>query len=273
MRTWFDVSNVLTRSANITHVGRLWLCRKCNIVFIIKLPSWQPTHGVDPNWYLTPCASIILKNLVHKMLLNCFEPISMSVTPLHLLGSLRFPIFVTGTTGPSCHSSKSASLCQNRLRCSKRLARLFLVSDLNASGGTSASPGEQVQDNHSKNILVLMRLTGSYVGLVKKSCANNACFLKYTFMKKGTIVPSCSSPVSCWSCQIAQTWCSSASSFSCSSSVTFSASPLSSDASPPSAGLSEWGEFSSSSDVCGETGHCMGRFALFVLGSTQNLYI
>ena len=42
-----------------------------------------------------------------------------------------------------------------------------------------------------------MMPTGSYVGLVQNSRANNARFLKYNFMKKGTIVPSYSSPVSC----------------------------------------------------------------------------
>ena len=47
-----------------------------------------------------------------------------------------------------------------------------------------------------------MMPAGSYVGLVQNSRANNVRannvrFLKYTFMKKGTIVPSYSSPVSC----------------------------------------------------------------------------
>ena len=109
MRIWFQVSKALTRLANITHVGRLWLFHKYNIVFIVKLPSWHPTPGVDPNWYLTPCSSIILNNLVHKMLLKIFKPRSMSVTPLSLLGSLRFPIFGTSTTQSLCHSEKSTS--------------------------------------------------------------------------------------------------------------------------------------------------------------------
>ena len=132
----------------------------------------------------------------------------------------------------------------------------------------------QVEDNHSKTvILVLMIPTGSSVGLVQNSHANNVHFLKHSFTKKGTIVPFYSSPVSCWSCQIAQTWCSSASSFSRFSSGTFSASPSSSDASPPSPGSSAPGASPSLSDACRETGHCMGRFALFELGSTQNLYL
>ena len=76
------------------------------------------------------------------MLLNIFEPRSMSVTPLHLLGSLRFPIFGTGTTRPSCHSAKSTSSCQNLLRRSRRVAKFFSVSDLDTSGGTSLSPGD-----------------------------------------------------------------------------------------------------------------------------------
>ena len=53
MRTWFDVSNAFTRFSNRTHVGRLWAWRKCIIVLIVKLSSWHPTPGVDPNWYLT----------------------------------------------------------------------------------------------------------------------------------------------------------------------------------------------------------------------------
>ena len=42
MRTWFDVSNAFTKSSNRTHVGRLWVWRKRNNVYIVKLPSWTP---------------------------------------------------------------------------------------------------------------------------------------------------------------------------------------------------------------------------------------
>ena len=31
--------------------------------------------------------------------------------------------------------------------------------------------------------------------------------------------------------------------------------------------------YPSSSDACEETGHCMGRFALLGIGSTQNLHV
>ena len=34
MRTRFEVPKAFNKSANITHVGRLWLCHNCNIVFI-----------------------------------------------------------------------------------------------------------------------------------------------------------------------------------------------------------------------------------------------
>ena len=108
-RTWLDVSNALTKSANKTQVGRLWACRKCRSVLIVKLSSWQPTPGVDPNWYLTQCNLMILNNHVQSMELNIFEPMSMRVTPRHLLGSPRSPLLGTGTTRPSCHSSKSIS--------------------------------------------------------------------------------------------------------------------------------------------------------------------
>ena len=40
---WLEVSNALTRSANITNIGKLWLYRRCNIVLILNLPSWHPT--------------------------------------------------------------------------------------------------------------------------------------------------------------------------------------------------------------------------------------
>ena len=75
---WLELLNALTSSANI-----------CNIVLIVKLPSWHTTPGVDPNWYFAPCFLVVLNNLVHRMLLNIFDLISISVTPLHLLGSLR----------------------------------------------------------------------------------------------------------------------------------------------------------------------------------------
>ena len=100
---WFKVSKALTRSANMTHVGRLWLWRKCSIALIVKLTSWHPTPGVEPNWYLTPCSLMMWNNRVHRIELNIFEPRSISVTPRHLLGSLRSPIFGTGITCPSCH--------------------------------------------------------------------------------------------------------------------------------------------------------------------------
>ena len=86
-RTWFDMSNAFTRLANRTHVGRLWLWRKCNNVLIVKLPYWHPTPGVDPNWYLTPCSLIILNNRVHNMLLNspCAHVLCAHVTCAHRL--------------------------------------------------------------------------------------------------------------------------------------------------------------------------------------------
>ena len=115
MRMCLEVSKAFTKS-NVTQVGRLWLFRNCNIVLIVKLPSCHPTNGVDLNWYLTPCTSIILNSCVHRMLEKIIDPRSMSVTPRQFLGSLRFPLFGNGTTQPSCHSSKSASSCQQEFR-------------------------------------------------------------------------------------------------------------------------------------------------------------
>ena len=50
--SWFIVSKSLTRSVNTPHKGKLWVCLVCSIVFSVKGPSWQPTPGVEPNWYL-----------------------------------------------------------------------------------------------------------------------------------------------------------------------------------------------------------------------------
>ena len=36
---WFEVSNALKRSANMTNVGKLLLYLRCSIVLIVKLPS------------------------------------------------------------------------------------------------------------------------------------------------------------------------------------------------------------------------------------------
>ena len=109
---WLEVSNALTRSKNITNVGRLWLYRRCNIFLIVKLLCWHPTSGMEKNCYFTPCFLIILNNLVHRILMNIFDPISISVSPLHLLGSPRSLILGTGTSWPSWHSVKSVSLFQ-----------------------------------------------------------------------------------------------------------------------------------------------------------------
>ena len=67
------------------------------MVYIVKVPSWHPTPGEEPNWYLTPCFLIILNNLLQIRLLNALDPMSISFTPLHLLGSERCPFLGTGT--------------------------------------------------------------------------------------------------------------------------------------------------------------------------------
>ena len=126
----------------------------------------------------------------------------MSVTPLHLLGSLRFPLFGTGTTRPSCHSSKSTLSCQNELRCSKRLARLFFVSDLNASGGTLLSPGALpffnfaiACCNYSHVISESSSIISDRCGM-ESSVSHTTCrWFVYTFSKCGPITDSFSASV------------------------------------------------------------------------------
>ena len=74
------------------------------------------------------------------MLLNTLDLMSISVTPRHLSGLERSPLFGTGTSCPSCHSEKSASPSQYWLKKVRRCARFALLSDLNAFGGTLLSP-------------------------------------------------------------------------------------------------------------------------------------
>ena len=76
------------------------------MVFIVKVPSWHPNPGEEPNWYLTPCFLIILDNLFQIRLLNTLDPMPIRFTPLRLLVSERSTFLGTGTTWPSCHSSK-----------------------------------------------------------------------------------------------------------------------------------------------------------------------
>ena len=81
-------------------------------------------------------------NRVHMMMLKIFDPRSISVTPCHLLGSIRFPLFGTGITWPSFHSAKSTSLSQNEFRNANSVLKFPSVSALNAYGGTSFNPGD-----------------------------------------------------------------------------------------------------------------------------------
>ena len=66
---------------------------------------------------------------------------SIRVTPIHLLGSVVSTFLGTGTTWPSCYSSKSDWLCQNWLYNSRIQERFASSSALNALGGTPFSPG------------------------------------------------------------------------------------------------------------------------------------
>ena len=102
---WLEVSKDFTRSASSTQLGKLWLCRRFSKVFKENILSWNPTHGVEPNLYLTPCYFMILNACPHGMILNIFYPMSISVTPSHLLVSDKNPLFSTGTIWLSWHSS------------------------------------------------------------------------------------------------------------------------------------------------------------------------
>ena len=56
------------------------------------------------------------------------------MTLRHLLGSLRSPLFGTGTTCPSCHLSNSVSSFQNALSKSRRRVKFFSERGFKASG-------------------------------------------------------------------------------------------------------------------------------------------
>ena len=81
------------------------------------------------------------------MLLNIFYPISISVTPIQFLGSLRSLLLGTGTCWTSCNSVKSVSSNQQELKKFIKVSRFCSSSNLNALGGTLLSPGDLPFDN------------------------------------------------------------------------------------------------------------------------------
>ena len=138
---WLGVSKYLTRSVNATEMGRLCLFCKCIRVFKVNLTSWHPNTGVYPNWYLAPCAFMILNDCLHMMLLNIFVPMSIKVMPRHLLVFDRSPIFGPGTIWTLCHSSKSVSSRHYLLKKSRRWVRLSSLISLKGFDGTFFGPG------------------------------------------------------------------------------------------------------------------------------------
>ena len=69
---WFEMSNDFTKYANTNQLGKVWLCLRCAKIFIVNITYWHPTPGVEPNWYLTPWAFMILDSHPHRMLKNIF---------------------------------------------------------------------------------------------------------------------------------------------------------------------------------------------------------
>ena len=63
----------------------------------VNRPLLQPKLGVPPNWNSVPNSLRRVKALAFIMVLKIFEQTSISITPLHLLGSERSPFFGTGT--------------------------------------------------------------------------------------------------------------------------------------------------------------------------------
>ena len=85
---------------------------------------------------------MMLNNILHRRLLKTLIPMSIRLTPLHLLGSDRSPLFGTSTTWPSCYSSKSKLSFQNSKMKLKWTFRLSGDMALKALGGTPFSPGD-----------------------------------------------------------------------------------------------------------------------------------
>ena len=141
INAWLGVSKSLTRSAIDTHVGRLWLCIICIIFFIVNVPYWHPNPGVDPHWNFMPCLLIIFNIYPHIIVLYILLPISIWVTPIHLLVLEVSPFWSIGTTWHSCHSSKSYCLCQIWFKNSRIQEGFTSLIDLNALDGTPLSPG------------------------------------------------------------------------------------------------------------------------------------
>ena len=139
---------------------------------------------------------------MHMMLLKIFYPRSISVTPRHLLGSLRFPLFGTGITWPSCHSAKSTSLSQNEFRNAKSVLRFPSVSALNASGGTSFNPGDFPFANFAIDFLNSSHemLESSSHEVVRYSMSSRTFqsmgrWFVYTFSKWGPMIEAFSASV------------------------------------------------------------------------------
>ena len=85
---------------------------------------------------------MMLSNVLHRRILKVLFPMSIRLNPIHLLGSERSPIFGTGTTWPSCHSSESKLSFQNSRMKLKWTFRFFGDMALKALGGTPFSPGD-----------------------------------------------------------------------------------------------------------------------------------
>ena len=139
---------------------------------------------------------------VHMMLLKIFDPRSISVTPRHLLGSLRFPLFGTGITWPSCHAAKSTSSSHNEFRNTKSVLKFPSVSALNASGGTSFNTGDFQFSNFAIALLnsSYEMLASSSHEVVRCSISNRTFqsmgwWFVYTFSKWGPMMEAFSASV------------------------------------------------------------------------------
>ena len=73
-------------------------------VFRVKLPSWQPTFLVAPNWFLVPCLSRILYVRAVRIQLKILEHTPIRLMIQNWFGSSGRVVLGIGVPVPVCQS-------------------------------------------------------------------------------------------------------------------------------------------------------------------------
>ena len=133
---------------------------------------WHPTPVERPNCAGQPCGFITLNRCLHIMLIKTLALMSMRSTPPHLFGLERSPLFGTGTTWPSCHSTKSSLSSQNFRMNSNRWSKFSAVIALKALGGTTFNLGA----------LLLVRSTTTMMNSAHSGGGSSSCIASRRLM-------------------------------------------------------------------------------------------